>query len=174
MLEKPRTSLPVLALLLLLPQSIYVIGDYLAVGIRFPFFRFQLAFQSVSGPGNGTAANSAVSIITIIREIQYIPAGFVGSVLGKTAVATYVWLAALGILILAAVLVVSWQFLDNHEHARYLGPLILVSGALFLVWAIVQYGPLFFSTSGYSIPVGLPVTWYMGYLFIQAAKEQGK
>lgn len=172
MFDRPRTSLGILALLLLLPQSIYVIGDYLAFGIRFPFFRFQLAFQSVSGPGDGAAGNLTVSTITIMRELQFISMGFVGKVLGKTAIATYVWLAALGFLILAAVLVISWQFLDNREHAQYPGLLILVSGGLFLLWTMVQYGPLLFGPSGYSIPVGLPVFLYTGYQFIEAVKEE--
>ena len=174
MFDRPRTSLGILALLLLLPQTIYVIGDYLAVGIRFPFFRFQLASQSVSGYGNGTAGNLTVSTITIMRELQFISTGMVGKALGKTAIATYVWLAALGVLILAAVLVISWQFLENSGHARFPGPLILVAGGLFFVWGMVQYGPLLFSSSGYSIPVGLPVFLYIGYQFIQAAKEEGE
>jgi hypothetical protein len=174
MFDGRRTSLGILALLLVLPQSIYVIGDYLAVGIRFPLFRLQLGFQPVSGAGNATAGAPVVNIITILRELQYIPMGVVGNVLGKTAVATYVWLVGLGMLIFADFLVISWQVLGNHEYARYPGPLILISGGLFLLWAIVQYGPFLLGPTGYSIPVGVPLLWYCGYQFLQAAKGKGE
>ena len=174
MFDRPRTSLGIVALLLLLPQTVYVIGDYLAVGIRFPFFRLQVAFQSATGQGNATAGNLTASTITIMRELQFISSGMVGKALGKTAIATYVWLAALGVLILAALLVISWQFLNNPGHARFPGPLILLAGGLFFVWGMVQYGPLLSSSSGYSIPVGLPVFLYIGYQFSKAAKEEGE
>ncbi|MGA2935144.1 MAG: hypothetical protein ABSD81_08335 [Methanomicrobiales archaeon] len=162
-----------MVLLFILPQSIYVIGDYMAVGIRFPLFRYQLASQSISGVGNGTAGNLLMSIITVVRELQYISSGEVGGILGKTALATYIWLAGLVVLFAAAALVVSWQLLENPGHARFPGPLIIITGVLFLVWAMAQYGPLFSGPSGYSIPVGVPVLWYCGYRFIQAARGMG-
>lgn len=172
MFDRPRTSLGILALLLLLPQSIYVIGDYLAIGVRFPFFRLQMAFQTVSGSGNSTGTDVTMSTITVARECQYIFAGIIRDFLGKTAIATYIWLAGLAVLILAAVLVASWQFLDNDGHARYPGPLILISGGLFLTWGMVQFGPLLFGPAGYSIPVGVPFLWYCGYRFMQEAKGE--
>jgi MFS superfamily sulfate permease-like transporter len=97
--------------------------------------------------------------------------GVVGSAVGRTAIATYLWLAGVIILIAAAVLVISWQVLDNMGHARYPGPLIIVTGVIFLVWALVQFGPLFYGPLGYSIPVGVPFLWYSGYQFMQAAKK---
>jgi hypothetical protein len=172
MFDRPRTSLPILALLLILPQNIYVIGDYLAVGIRFPFFRYQLTFQSISGPGDGTATDVTMSTITVARELQYIFVGVIRDSLGKTAFATYIWLAGLVVLVLAAVLVISWQLLDNEIHAPYPGPLILVSGGLFLVWGMVQFGPLLYGPSGYTLPVGLPAILYTGYRFLQDAREE--
>jgi hypothetical protein len=174
MFDRPRTSLGILALLLFLPQSIYVIGDYIAIGIRFPFFRLQMAFQSLSGSGNSTSTDITMSTITVAREFQYIFGGIIRDNLGKTAVATYIWLAGLVVLILAGALIISWQFLDNDEHARYPGPLLLISGGLFLLWGMVQFGPLLYGPSGYFIPVGLPVILYTGYQFLQAAMEQGE
>lgn len=163
-----------MVLLFILPQSLYVIGDYMAWGIRFPLFRYQLTFQSISEVGNGTAGNVLVSIITVVRELQYISLGNVGGVLGKTALATYIWLAGLMVLFAAAALIISWHLLDNPYHAKFPGPLIIVAGVLFLVWAMVQYGPLFSGPSGYSIPIGVPILWYCGYQFMQAAKGEGK
>jgi len=172
MLDRPRTSLGILAILLFLPQSIYVIGDYLAIGIRFPFFKVQLVLQAVNGTGNTTAVNTIAQPITIFREIQYITAGMVGNILGRTAVATYIWVAGLVILLLAAVLVFSWQVHDHDEHARYPGPLVIVSGGLFLLWGMVQYGPFLFGPDGYSIPIGVPLFWFIGYQFIRAAQAE--
>ncbi len=172
MFDSPRTSLGILALLLFLPQSVYVIGDYLATGIRFPFFKIQLVFQAVNGPGNTTAVNTIVQPVTIFRELQYIPARMVGNVLGRTAVATYIWVAGLVILLLAAVFVFTWKVHDHDEHARYPGLLIIASGGLFLIWGMAQYGPLLFGPGGYSIPIGVPIFWYTGYQFIRAAQAE--
>jgi hypothetical protein len=170
MFDRPRGSLPILAfLLLLLPQSIFVIGDYLAIGIRFPFFRYQLVMQSVD-VGGSTETTIAPSIITVVRELQFVLQGIVGSPFGKTALATYIWLAGLVVLIVAAILVISWQVLDKPSHAPYPGPLLFVAGGLFILWALVQFGPLFYGPVGYSIPVGIPFLWYCGYEFMRAAK----
>jgi hypothetical protein len=172
MLDRPGTSLPVLALLLLLPQSVYVIGDYMAVGVRFPFFRYQLTYQGIAALVNGSATDATISTITIVRELQYILTGNVGSTLGKTAIATYLWLAGLCVLVLAVVFVLSWQLLGNEIHARYPGPLILASGGLFLIWGMVQFGPLLSGASGYFVPVGFPVFMYTGYRFLRDTGEE--
>ncbi len=159
MFERPRISYAIMVLLFILPQSLYVIGDYLAVGIRFPLFRYQ---DSSFGP----------SIISVIQELQYVFRGTVGGLGSKTAIATYLWLAGLAVLFAAAALIISWHFLDNYDHARFPGPLIIITGVLFLIWGMVQYGPLFSGPSGYSVPVGVPILWYCGYQFIQAAKAK--
>jgi len=177
MLERPRGSLPILALLLLLPQSVYVIGNYLAIGIRFPFFRFQAS--SLSGLNPGTMDLGRVSVITVVRELRYLTSGIIpwttsSGRFNSTAIATLIWLAGLVLLVLSAGLVISWQVLGNHNQAKIPGPLIIVAGLLFLLWAITQYGLLFFGPSGYAIPVGVPVLWYCGYQFIQAGKGEEK
>ena len=154
MFEKPGISYAVMALLLVLPQSIFVIGDYLAWGIRFPFFRWQ-------------DSSYGTSIIPLNREIMFVLNGQVG---GRTAIATWIWLAGFLLLVAAAALVISWQFLGNRGHARYPGPLIVITGILFLAWGFVQYGPLLFGPGGYAIPVGVPVLWYCGWQFMLAGK----
>jgi hypothetical protein len=148
-----------MVLLFILPQSLYVIGDYLAVGIRFPLFRYQ---DSSFGP----------SSISVIQELQYVFRGTVGGLGSKTAIATYLWVAGLVMLFAAAAMILSWHLLDNPDYARYPGPLIIITGVLFLIWGMVQYGPIFSGPSGYSVPVGVPILWYCGYLFIQAAKAK--
>jgi len=170
MFDRPSRSLPLLALLFIVPQSLFVIGDYIAVGLRFPLFRVQLVFQGITQPDGSLTTAITPSIITIIKEIQFIPSGMVGPVFGRTAVATYVWLAGLIVLLAAAALVISWQVLDNPDHSRYPGPLIFLAGGLFLVWAVIQFGVFFSGPVGYSIPVGVPFLWYSGYQLIQATK----
>lgn len=161
MFERPRVSYLVMILLFILPQSMYVIGDYLAVGIRFPLFRYQ-------------ESSYGTSIISVARELQYVIRGNVGGLTGRTALATYSWVAGLVALSAAAALIVSWHFLGNDNHARFPGPLLIITGVLFLIWAMVQYGPLFSGPSGYSVPAGVPILWYCGYQFIRAAKGRGE
>lgn len=152
--RQPRVSCAVMGLLLVLPQSLSVIGDYLAWGIRFPFLRYQ---DSVYGPG----------IIPLWREFQYI---FTGQAGGRTAVATGLWLAGAVLLLAAAALVISWHYVGNEGHAKYIGPLLFAAGLLFLLRGIAQYGPLLSGPSGYEVPVGVPVPWYCGWQFMRAAK----
>ena len=59
MFERPRISYIIMVLLFILPQSIYVIGDYMAVGIRFPLFRYQ-DLQSISGMSTGIISVSII------------------------------------------------------------------------------------------------------------------
>jgi hypothetical protein len=154
MFEKPRISYIVMVLLLFLPQSLYVIGDFAAVGIRFPFFRWQ-----ESSMGN--------SLIPLTKELGYVLDGVVG---GRTAIATWIWLAGVILLVAAFALVISWHGFGNPGHARYIGPLLFITGGLFLVWGMVQFGLLLRGLSGYAIPVGVPILWYCGWQFMQDAK----
>jgi hypothetical protein len=166
MFERPRISYAIMVLLFILPQSLYVIGDYTAAGIRFPLFRYQ-------------DSSYGSSIIPINREVGYITSGIIKWTTSTgnynpTAIATWIWLSGLVVLFAAAALIVSWHFLDNPDHARFPGPLIIITGVLFLVWAMVQYGPLFSGPSGFSVPVGVPILWYCGYQFIQVAKGKAE
>jgi hypothetical protein len=154
MFEKSGISYAVIALLVVLPQSLYVIGDYIAWGIRFPLFRYQ---DSTFGS----------SIIPLTNELGYVLNGTVG---GRTAIATCIWLAGVILLLAAAALVISWHGLGNPDHARYIGPLLFLAGGLFLTWGLVQYGLLLSGPSGYAIPVGVPIIWYCGWQFMQAGK----
>jgi hypothetical protein len=161
MFERPRISYAIMVLLFILPQSLYVIGDYTAAGIRFPLFRYQ-------------DSSYGSSIISVAQELQYVIQGIVGGPTSRTALATYSWVAGLVVLFAAAALIVSWHFLDNPGHARFPGPLIFITGVFFLVWAMIQYGPAFFGPSGFSVPVGVPILWYCGYQFAQAAKGKAE
>jgi hypothetical protein len=164
MLERPFTAYIIMVLLFILPQSLYTIGDYMAVGIRFPLFRYQ---HSVYGP----------SFIPVTGEVGYIASGIIkwttpAGTPNPTAIASWIWLSGLAVLFAAAALILSWHLLNNPDHARFPGPLIILAGFLFLAWAMVQYGPFFSGPSGYSVPVGVPILWYCGYQFMQAAKGE--
>jgi hypothetical protein len=165
MFRQPRYAYAVMALLIVLPQALYVIGDYMAVGIRFPFFRWQ---ESAYG----------TSIIPVTSEVAYLQSGIIGwtTLAGgynRTALATVVWIAGLAVLIAAAAMVISWHLLGNSGHARYAGSLLIATGILFLLWGMVQYGPLLHGPTGYAIPVGVPVLWYCGWQFMKAAEAAG-
>ena len=155
MFEQPRFSYPVLALLLLMPQGLFVVGEFMAWGIRFPFLRWQ---DSAFGP----------SVIPLNRELTYILNGTVG---GRTAFASGVWLAGVILLVAAAALVVAWQSFGIAGLASYPGPLVALTGVFFLAWAMVQYGPLLSGPSGFGIPFGVPLLWYCGWQFTKDGKE---
>ena len=164
MFGRPRISYVVMVLLFILPQSLYVIGNYMAVGIRFPLFRYQFS-------------EYGTSFIPVNREVGFITSGIIkwtttAGTPSPTAVATLIWVSGLVVLIAAAALILSRHLLGNHAHARFVGPLIILAGVLFLIWAMVQYGPFFSGPSGYSVPVGVPILWYCGYQFMREAKGE--
>jgi hypothetical protein len=166
MFEQPRVSYAVMVLLFILPQSLFTIGDFMAAGIRFPLFRWQ-----ESGYG--------ASIIPINKEIGYLSTGIIkwttpAGGINPTALATLVWVAGLVVLLGAAAMVMSWHLFSNPDHARYPGPLLLLAGALFLAWGMVQYGPLLSGPTGSSIPVGVPVLWYCAWQFMQAGRREAE
>ncbi|MDN7023556.1 hypothetical protein FGU65_01350 [Methanoculleus sp. FWC-SCC1] len=102
------------------------------------------------------------NFITIVRDAEYVIGGIVT---GKTAIAYSIWVIGALIIVTSLILLFSDQE-DEHSHlARMSGFFIMGSGALFLFSCIVQYGLLFYGSSGLSIPFGVPLVIFIGYLF---------
>ncbi len=144
-----RRIAPVLSLVLLLvPLSVYVIGDWLGTGVQWALFRYQETFY---GP----------SLITVASDAGYVGSGLIT---GKTAVSFVLWDAG-ALVIVAACAVVLFAVAEGRERwIRYAGWGIAFSGVLFLASCIVQYGPLFSAPSGISVPFGLPLVFAVGWL----------
>ena len=138
-----------LAAILLLPANIYVIGNAVGAGIRFPLFLYQ---ETTYG----------ASLIPVWREISYVTSGTIG---GRSALSILLW--ALGTaLLVAAIVYFAVRREDCYEAFRKPLALLVAGGAVaYLLSCVAQYGPTFHGPAGFAVPVGVPlilaVAWYV-------------
>jgi hypothetical protein len=150
--------LPALAvpLLLCLPVNIYAFGDLISAGVQFPLFRVQYS-------------PLGWSFITIIREFEYVAGGVVG---GKAVPFTVIW--GIAVLFMAGSIgsVLSWYHSGRAQQRRTGGVCLFASTACMLIATMVYYGPTFSGPTGFAIPVGVPLLFFVAsLLFVQ--KEEG-
>jgi len=153
-----RRLLPApLLLLFLVPLNIYVIGDWIGTGVQWALFRYQ-------------DTSYGASFITLDREIWYITSGLIT---GKSAVSISLWVAGAVLLVISFIALAVFVAERMDEHIQIPGLMVIVSGILLLLSSIVQYGPLLFGPAGFSVPVGIPLVWVVGWLiFLQDKLEQ--
>jgi hypothetical protein len=155
-MQRSQKFLVIKILLCLIPMNIFIIGrDYIGAGIQFPFFRFQVSYL-----GN--------SFIIIIQEISYV---FNGIIFGVSIFSLLLWIFG-SLLLLISILIplVKSRFIRNgHQNS---GILIFLTGILFLISIVIQYGPYFHGSAGTAIPIGLPVLFFIGgWIYTEGQKE---
>lgn len=139
---KPFLSPPLLlAAVLLLPTNIYVIGDAVGAGLRFPLFLYQ----------NTTYGTS---LIPVWREITYATSGIIT---GRSAVSILLWVLGTALLI-AAITYFAVRREDDYETFRKPLALLVAGGAAaYLLSCVAQYGPTLYGPAGFAVPVGVPL-----------------
>jgi hypothetical protein len=145
-------------LTLIIPISIFVVGDFLGAGIQFPLFKIQITYMGSF-------------IITIFRDLNYI---MNGTLSGRTALSVLIWF--LGIIILIIGIILIWnKCKENTKIIKITGILIIFSAILFLISTILQYGLFLNGPAGIAIPVGLPVIFVIGgWIFYEGCHESLK
>ncbi|MDD1703387.1 MAG: hypothetical protein LUQ31_10450 [Methanoregula sp.] len=151
-MTRPWFPLACECILCLIPLNIYVIGDYLATGVQWAFFRYQ-----ESPLGN--------SLIPLSRDATYVTGGVL---VGSSAVSIILWiagalllLAALGLTILACAGKYP-PLPDTKILIKTAGALTISTALLFLFAMFVQYGLMLHSEHGLSIPLGVPIILVTG------------
>ena len=145
-----RSLLPaLLAAALLLPANIYVIGDAVGAGIRFPLFLYQ-------------DTTYGASLIPVWREISYVTSGLIG---GRSAVSILLWVFGTALLV-AAIVYFAVKREEDYEVFRKPLALLVSGGAVaYLLSCVAQYGPTLYGPAGFAVPVGVPlilaVAWYI-------------
>jgi len=134
------------AILFFIPVNIYVIGDWLASGIQWSLFRYQQSDQ-----GN--------SLIWFTNDIAYIQQNLLK---GRSVLATECNLFAAFLMILAFCILVFALTDKPGIRIKYGALCSLMGGICFLIADIIQYGILFNGSSGFIIPVGIPVIFIAG------------
>ena len=137
-----RSLLPaLLPAVLLLPASIYTIGDAVGAGIRFPLFLYQ-------------DTTYGASLIPVWQEISYVTSGLIG---GRSAVSILLWALGTALLLVAAGYLVYSRGEAITAIRKHLALLTTGGAAAYLLSCIAQYGPTLYSPAGFAVPVGVPL-----------------
>jgi len=126
-------------LFFLLPLQAFVIGDYVGIGIQGAVYRLQWT-------GYGTF------FFPITRELVFV---LNGTYSGRTALSVILWLA--GSVLLACTTIYAFFHLDNAEpgYYRQIAYGLIAACGIWLGSCIAQYGIIFHSAGGFSIPLGI-------------------
>lgn len=148
LLRDPKVSLFLVLLLFFIPQNLYVIGDWVGIGIQWALFRYQ---ETTYG----------ISFITLTRDNEFLTYGVLT---GKTAVSIALWGAGTILLIIALLALAGLIAEEMNEKKHLPGLLVIASGILYIGSCMTQYGPFFSGPAGISIPIGIPLVLVVGWL----------
>lgn len=147
-LKDRRFPLLLTLLLFVIPLNIYVIGEWLASGVQWAFFKYQ-------------TFSMGDSLITFSRDLEFISMGLYT---GKTAFSVYLWTAGVAVLILALLLLMAAFAEEEKDHdPRFPGLLLASGGFFFLASCMSQYGFFLNGPAGFTIPIGVPLVWVVGW-----------
>lgn len=136
------------ALPLILPLNIYMIGEWLGTGLQWALVRYQQTYLGTS-------------IIPVTRDLEYVLSGIIT---GRSGASIIIWFTGTVLLLAAFGLILfSPSVNDRCRFRRFAPHLTILSGILFLVSCMLQYGISLYSISGFSIPLGIPVIILIGY-----------
>jgi len=141
-----RTAFLIQCLVFCIPINIYIIGDWMGVGIQWALFRYQQTYLGTS-------------LISFTNDIAYVHSGIIQ---GRSAVALLLWGVAVFLLIGSFSLNVVDVYKGRSGFLKYTFSGIIISGLLFLFTDIIQYGPSFHAAAGTCIPVGIPILVVLG------------
>lgn len=151
-----------LTAVILLPANIYVIGNAIGAGLRFPLFLYQ-------------DTTYGASLIPVWREIFYVTSGTIG---GRSAISILLWVLGTAFLI-AAVVYFAVKREDCYEVFRKPLALLVAGGAVaYLLSCVAQYGPTLYGPAGFAVPVGVPlilaVAWYVMMVEDDELEDEGE
>lgn len=138
-----------LALALVLPINIYIIGDAIGAGLQFPFLRYQQTYLGTS-------------LITLVDDLNYVASGTIG---GRSALSILLWVLGTALLVAALVYFVAKRQEGYETFRKPLALLVSGGAAAYLLSCVAQYGPTLHGPAGFAVPVGVPlilaVAWYI-------------
>ena len=144
-------------ILFFIPYSIFIIGDWLGVGVQFSVLKIQFSDQ-----GNST--------IDILQELRYLTSGVIT---GKSVLTILMWAIGSFCIIISIIVLVILNSRQTIPKIKYGGMLLILAATFFLASIISQYGILFNGPAGVAIPVGLPVLFVIGgWMYMEGRKEE--
>lgn len=146
-MNKFKISLLLQCLVFLIPINIYVIGDWLGMGVQWALFRYQQTYL-----GN--------SLILVTREITYV---LNGTISGRSAISLILWAIGALLFIIATILVILANPNKDSSLIKKASLITITGGIIIAISILVQYGILLNSQSGFAIPVGIPIILVIGW-----------
>jgi hypothetical protein len=146
-----RLPLIVQCLLFLIPVNIYIVGDWIAVGVQWIFFRYQQCYVE---------NHLSTILIFFTKDLYYVQEGILK---GRSAVAAEVGVFATFIMILAFLLLILAYIEENGTWVKAAAITSITGGCLYLVSDMIQYGILFNGPAGFTIPIGVPIILVCGW-----------
>jgi hypothetical protein len=144
MLQKNFRILEILVCFFI-PVNIYVIGNWVGAGIQWILFKYQQSFF-----GN--------SFTTIFDDWYYIESG---TITGKSVFSILTWLFAV-ILILISLISITLKRDKSNRKFKIAGIFLILAGCMFTLSLFIQYGLFLSSPAGLSIPIGIPLIFFIG------------
>ena len=130
-----------IALTLILPVNVYIIGGSIGAGLQFPFLRYQETYLGTN-------------VITILRDLDYVTSGIIT---GRSALSILLWALGAALLTTAIIYLIARRE-DVYETLRKPLALLTAGGAAaYLLSCIAQYGPTLHGPAGFTVPVGVPL-----------------
>jgi hypothetical protein len=143
-------TIVLLAVCFIIPLHFFVLGHDVGYGIQGAYYQLKVT-------GYGT------NFFTATSDLMY---AIKGTYTGRTLVSDILWLTGSVLLTIGTI---SW-LLDNPSTPRFIpysGILIIMSAVLYLISAMLQYGLFFYGPAGISIPYGIPLIIFIGYLILK-------
>lgn len=136
----------IVCLLNVIPSTILIIGDWLAIGIQFPWFTYIVSYQGTS-------------LVSALTNLNYVTSGILSP---KTAISIVLWEAGT-VLLATATCLLLYEHANATPRHRIPGILTILAGIALLASQVQQYGPLFHGPAGIAIPIGLPLVFAVGW-----------
>jgi hypothetical protein len=138
---KRSVVISLLALTLILPVNIYIIGDAIGAALQFPLLRYQQTYL-----GNG--------VITVLCDLDYVASGIIT---GRSALSILLWVCGT-LLLVAGIVYFAARRQEGYESFRKpLSFLVGGAGGAYLASCFAQYGFTLHGPAGLAIPVGVPL-----------------
>ena len=144
--RNPLVLLPYLCLMI--PLNIYVLGNWVGAGMQWALFRYQQI------PGVDA------SLVSYTQDISLL---LTGTLAGRSALGVIIWFSAVCFFTGSFMLTLIGLLTLNRKNVKMAALIFFVSGLLFLLSDVIQYGVTLQGPSGFCVPVGIPLLLVLGW-----------
>ncbi len=154
---KLRIPLILQSLVFLIPINYYVIGYGIGNGVQWALFRYQ---QNCLGNNFYSVTNDIIAVIT-------------GGLQGYRAFAVVLWVIGTSLLIGCFIIYLLTLQKKTPGYVKRTAIITIISGIIFLLSDVVQYGLSLNGPDGFCIPIGIPIIIVVGWLTYRYKDTEG-